>query len=85
MNKYTEATKQRAKQPPALYVEHCMTADMVDGQPLPPLIEDGVVWHVVRRSNRRTTWRRISLLYASSFPRSQASSYQPKTGRTSET
>jgi hypothetical protein len=34
---------------------------MADGQPLPPFVEDGVVWHVVQRSNGRTTWRRISL------------------------
>jgi hypothetical protein len=35
---------------PALRIEHSVSADMADGQPLPPLIEDGVVWHVVRRT-----------------------------------
>ncbi len=44
----------------ALCIEHSVTADM-DGQPLSPLIEDGVVWHVVRRIDGRTTWRRLSL------------------------
>jgi hypothetical protein len=34
---------------------------MDDGQPLPPLIEDGVAWHVVRRANGRTIWRRLFL------------------------
>lgn len=46
---------------PALRIEHSVNADMADGQPLPPLIEDGVVWHVVRRANGRTTWRRLLL------------------------
>jgi hypothetical protein len=35
---------------------------MDDGQPLPPLIEDGVAWHVVRRADARTLWRRLSLI-----------------------
>jgi hypothetical protein len=34
---------------------------MDDGQPLPPLIEDGVAWHVVSRADGRTLWRRLSL------------------------
>ena len=35
---------------------------MDDGQPLPPLILDGVVWRVVRRlADARTRWRRIAL------------------------
>jgi hypothetical protein len=46
---------------PTLCIEHAVTADMADGQPLPPLIEDGVAWHVVRRANGRTTWRRLLL------------------------
>jgi hypothetical protein len=46
---------------PALWIEHSATVDMADGQPLPPLIEDGVVWHLVRRANGCTTWRRIFL------------------------
>jgi hypothetical protein len=45
----------------SLCIEHSITADMADGRPLPPLIKDGVVWHVVSRTNGRTTWRRIFL------------------------
>ena len=48
-----------------LHIEYCVTSDMPDGQALPPFIEDGVVWHVVRRANGRTTWRRIQLWGAS--------------------
>ena len=44
-----------------LRVEHSVTADMADGQPLPPYTDDGVVWQVVRRADGRTTWRRIFL------------------------
>jgi hypothetical protein len=44
-----------------LRVEHATTVDMDDGQALPPLIEDGVVWHVVRRANGRTLWRSLHL------------------------
>jgi hypothetical protein len=39
-----------------LAIEHVVTRDMDDGQPLPPLIEDGVAWHVVRRADGRTQW-----------------------------
>jgi hypothetical protein len=34
---------------------------MADGQPLPPLIEDDVVWRIVRRARGFTLWRRIFL------------------------
>jgi hypothetical protein len=44
-----------------LCIEHSITADLADGQPLPPLIEDGHVWHVVRRADSRTIWRRLFL------------------------
>ena len=45
-----------------LTVEYVVTCDMVDGQPLPPYIDDGVVWRVVRRlPDSRTRWRRIRL------------------------
>ena len=44
-----------------LAIEHAVTADMADGQPLPPLIEDGRVWHVVHRADGRTIWRRLFL------------------------
>jgi hypothetical protein len=46
---------------PTLRVEHSMTADMPDGQPLAPPCDCGPVWHVVRRDDSRTLWRRISL------------------------
>jgi hypothetical protein len=45
----------------ALTIEHLITSDMDDGQPLPPLIEDGLVWHVVRRAAGSTLWRQIFL------------------------
>jgi hypothetical protein len=44
-----------------LFIEHAVTADMNDGQPLPPFIENGVIWYAIQRSNNKTTWRRISL------------------------
>src|SRR6476660_9630323 len=45
-----------------LMVEYAETADMDDGQPLPPLILNGVVWRVLRRlADGRTRWCRISL------------------------
>lgn len=44
-----------------LAIEHAVTADMDDGQPLPPFIEDGYVWHVVRRAGGRTLWRCLFL------------------------
>jgi hypothetical protein len=47
---------------PSVMVEYVDTADMPDGQPLPPYIDDGVVWRVVRRlPDSRTRWRRIRL------------------------
>jgi hypothetical protein len=33
-----------------LAIEHAVTADMADGQPLPPLIEDGHAWHLMHRA-----------------------------------
>jgi len=62
-----EVTKQPTRRPPtlkqmrtslstmpALYIEHRVTADMADGQPLPPLIENGVVgiWRIVPTAAR---------------------------------
>jgi hypothetical protein len=44
-----------------LAIAHSTTANMDDGQSLPPLIEDGVVWHVVRCSHNKTLWRRVFL------------------------
>jgi hypothetical protein len=46
---------------PALCIEHSVTADMADGQPLPPYTDRGVAWQVVRRVDSRTTWRRLLL------------------------
>jgi hypothetical protein len=60
---------------PALIIEYATTADMDDGQALPPFIDDGVVWHVVRRMAEHTLWRRIFLAdnraYAVLRPRSR--------------
>ena len=42
-------------------IDRVSTTDMDDGQPLPPFMEDGVVWCVVRRQHGRTLWRRIFL------------------------
>jgi hypothetical protein len=44
-----------------LRVELSMTADMPDGQPLPPPSDCAVIWHVVRRDDSHTLWRRIFL------------------------
>jgi len=44
-----------------IIIEHQATADMDDGQALPPFW-DGSAWHVVRRlPNQQTLWRRIGL------------------------
>ena len=48
-----------------LIIEHLITADMDDGQPLPPLIEDGIIWCVVCRASSRTLWRRIFIANSS--------------------
>jgi hypothetical protein len=46
----------------AVIIEHAVTVDMEDGQPLPPLIVDEAVWHMVRHlPGNRTRWRRIRL------------------------
>jgi hypothetical protein len=47
--------------PCQLAIEHGVTADMPDGQALPPLIENGVPWRVVRRADGCTLWRRLFL------------------------
>jgi len=45
-----------------LVIEHQITADMADNQPLPPLYEHDAIWRVVRRlPGHKTLWRRISL------------------------
>jgi hypothetical protein len=45
----------------ALCIEHVVTVDMANGQPLPPYFDDDVVCHVVRRADGRTLWRRLFL------------------------
>jgi hypothetical protein len=45
----------------SLVIEYTITADMPDGQALPPYIDAGVTWCVVRRANGQTLWRRIIL------------------------
>jgi hypothetical protein len=42
-----------------ILIEHQTTADMADGQPLPPLIENGRPWHLVRRTDGYSLWRRF--------------------------
>ena len=44
-------------------VELIKTADMSDGQPLPPYFDsDGAIWRVVRHlPGARTLWRRVRL------------------------
>jgi len=44
-----------------LIVEHAVTADMPDGQSLPPYNDRAAIWRVVRRVDGHTTWRRIFL------------------------
>jgi hypothetical protein len=45
-----------------LVIEYGVTADMADGQPLPPYIDNGTVWHVVcRLPGNCTRWRRTRL------------------------
>jgi hypothetical protein len=52
-----------------LIVEHVVTADMDDGQPLPPYTDDDVIWRAVRQADGHTLWRRIFL---GSMPNSSA-------------
>jgi hypothetical protein len=47
--------------PCQLAIQHVVTADMDDGQPLPPFFEDGRPWHLVRRAGGRSLWRRLFL------------------------
>jgi hypothetical protein len=52
---------------PALCIEHSVTTDMADGQPLPPYPDRGITWQVVRRVDGRTTWRRL-FVFSSASP-----------------
>lgn len=47
--------------PPVLAIDHDLTADM-NGRPMPPLIDEDVVWQVVRHFPGATIWRRIHLV-----------------------
>jgi hypothetical protein len=49
--------------PARILIEHQTTADMADGQPLPPLIENGRPWHLVRRTDGYSLWRRFQLFW----------------------
>ena len=61
---------------PMLVIEHAVTANMDDGQSLPPIIEDGAIWCVVHPlPGRKTLWRRIS--FQSTTPPSTAAA-QPR-------
>ena len=60
----TSGKKLHLNQSPDIFkiaIGHVTTADMDDGQPLPPFVEDGVAWCVVRRQHGCTLWRRITL------------------------
>jgi hypothetical protein len=60
----TSGKKLHINQSPDVFkiaIEYATTADMDDGQPLPPFIEDAVTWCVVRRQRGGTIWRRIIL------------------------
>ena len=50
---------------PSLTIEYATTADMDDGQPLPPFIEGGIPWRVVMRVGGHTIWCRPLLKPAS--------------------
>jgi len=53
----------------ALCIERTTTADMDDGQSLPPFIDDGIIWcRVCRLPGSRTLWRRIFLSASSVTP-----------------
>jgi hypothetical protein len=62
MSKYQQLAHKSSNLSARLVIEHCMTVDMDDGQPLPPYLDHGAVWHVIRRANGHTAWRRIFLL-----------------------
>jgi hypothetical protein len=44
-----------------LIIERAVSADMVDGQSLPPFNEHGAIWHIVHRERGKALWRRIRL------------------------
>jgi hypothetical protein len=53
---------------PTLVIEHAVTHDMADGQPLPPHY-NGAVWRVLRHQPDHTTlWRSISIRASAAPP-----------------
>jgi hypothetical protein len=52
---------------PTLCVELFTTADMPDGQPLPPVDHDDIVWVVAHRAGGTTLWRKIFLSSAAGW------------------
>jgi hypothetical protein len=54
--------RDRAAAAAHILIEYADTANMPDGQPLPPYFDsDGAIWRIVRRLGARTLWRRIRL------------------------
>jgi len=60
MIKYGNPRKNQLEYSPDYFPPHdyCTTADMADGQPLPPYYENGVPWRVVMRVGGHTVWVR---------------------------
>jgi hypothetical protein len=58
----------------SLVIERVTTADMDDGQPLPPFMDNGAIWHVVHRfhDQKKTLWRRITLQTNTTSPSTAA-------------
>jgi hypothetical protein len=57
-----KGTRRRTAAAAHILVEYADTADMPDGQPLPPYFDsNGAIWRIVRRLGARTRWRRIRL------------------------
>src|SRR5262249_29827119 len=64
--------------PRDLIIEHLITADMPDDQPLPPFMDDNAIWCVVRRfPDQKTLWRRISLQTTRSSYRRGSVAWKP--------
>jgi hypothetical protein len=56
----------------AMRIDYTITADMPDGQALPPFMDESVVWHVVRRlPGGSTLWRSISIRASARPPASR--------------
>jgi hypothetical protein len=57
INRLPNRPPQAGNSPPS-QPDYVVTADMPDGQPLPPYFEVGSIWQIVRRHAGRTLWRR---------------------------